>query len=110
MAQAALFTRRGFLTGKGEHLLRRRGPDPSAETNIRTMLVVSDACLARIGVTCMTCRDVCLEGAIRFRPRLGGPFLPEVVDDLCSRCGDCFDACPAGALRLETAAAGKADG
>ena len=57
----------------------------------------------------MTCRDVCPEDAIRFKPRIGKPFLPEVKDDSCTRCEACIEACPVEAISLETVSAEAAD-
>lgn len=75
-------------------------PEPVfAETPAMAHVVaVSDACLARNGIACMTCRDICPEEAMRFRPRAGGPFLPEPDPDLCTGCGACIAPCPAGAI------------
>ena len=58
----------------------------------------ADACLARQGVTCMSCRDACPEEAIRFAPRAGGPFLPVLNADLCNGCGACIAPCPSTAI------------
>ena len=60
--------------------------------------LISDACLARQGVTCMSCRDACPEEAIRFAPRAGGPFLPVLNADLCNGCGACIAPCPSTAI------------
>ena len=57
-------------------------------------------CLAALGVTCMTCRDVCPESAISMRPRIGGPFLPGLDAAACSGCGACLGACPSAAIAL----------
>jgi ferredoxin-type protein NapF len=64
-------------------------------------LVVAASCLARQGVLCRTCADVCPEGAIRFPPLLGrvAQPMPDIVR--CTGCGDCVSACPADALHLE---------
>ncbi|MGI6852190.1 ferredoxin-type protein NapF [Mesorhizobium sp. 1B3] len=61
---------------------------------------ISEACLAKGGIACMTCRDACPQDAIRFRPRVGGPFTPEVLADACNGCGACVAPCPAGAIRM----------
>lgn len=61
-------------------------------------IAIAGTCLARRGVTCMTCRDACPEAAIRFRPRIGGPFLPELDPFACTGCGACIAPCPADAI------------
>ncbi|WP_081930074.1 4Fe-4S dicluster domain-containing protein [Rhizobium sp. YR295] len=59
---------------------------------------VTDACLAKQDVACQSCGESCPENAIRFRPRLGGPFLPDLDEQLCTGCGACLEVCPAGAI------------
>lgn len=61
---------------------------------------VTEGCLARLGVVCQSCRDACPEAAIRFTPRRGGPFLPEVRDDACTGCGACLSICPTRAIEV----------
>jgi ferredoxin-type protein NapF len=61
---------------------------------------ISAACLAEAGVACQSCRDACPEQAIRFRPRIGGPFLPELDEVACSGCGACIAICPASAIAI----------
>jgi ferredoxin-type protein NapF len=61
---------------------------------------ISEACLPKEGVACMTCRDACPQDAIRFRPRIGGPFTPETFADACNGCGACVAPCPVGAIRM----------
>jgi ferredoxin-type protein NapF len=95
MAQARSFSRRAFLTGSGSPAARKA--------------TISDACLAEAGVSCMACRDACPEEAIRFRPRLGLPFLPEVDLAACTGCGACIEVCPASAIAIAAEAAGPAN-
>ncbi len=61
---------------------------------------VDDACLARRNVACQSCGECCPVQAIRFRPRIGGAFLPELNEALCSGCGACLGVCPVGAIGL----------
>ncbi|CAD7048210.1 nitrate reductase [Pseudorhizobium endolithicum] len=64
---------------------------------------IGGGCLARHGIDCQACRDHCPTTAIRFRPRLGGPFLPEIQEDACSGCGACISVCPVGAVSVKAA-------
>lgn len=73
---------------------------PAARAVMSHVAAISDACLARQGVTCMSCRDACPEEAIRFAPRAGGPFLPVLDASLCSGCGACIAPCPTDAIVL----------
>lgn len=62
------------------------------------VMQISGDCLTRAGIACMTCRDVCPESAISMRPRIGGPFLPELDTESCTGCAACSSACPADAI------------
>ncbi|ANM07742.1 ferredoxin-type protein NapF (plasmid) [Rhizobium phaseoli] len=62
---------------------------------------VGDACLAKRGITCQSCGEACPQQAIRFRPRIGGPFLPELRADVCNGCGGCIAGCPVSAITLQ---------
>ena len=88
MTRPTAHTRRWLLTGGAA------GAPPSRS------VALGDACLARHGVVCQSCADVCTERAIRFTLRVGGPPLPEVTEDACTRCGECVAACPAAAITL----------
>lgn len=57
-------------------------------------------CLARHDVTCLSCSDACPEVAIRLRPRLGQPAMPELDPDRCNGCGACVASCPADAISV----------
>lgn len=96
MARILTVSRRAFLTGARGSSERRQAPG-AAEAHI---VAISDDCLARAGVFCMSCRDACAEQAIWFRPRVGGPFLPEVIESACSGCGACIALCPTNAITL----------
>lgn len=62
--------------------------------------VIGDACLARRGVECRVCGDLCLPGAIRFLPRRGGVAFSVVDAAQCTGCGACFAPCPVAAIRV----------
>ena len=79
--------------------LRRRENQPPW----RLLAIIGDGCLARRGVVCRSCGDVCATAAIRFRPQLGGSALPEVDPSRCNGCGGCVAPCPARAIALQAA-------
>ena len=86
-------------------------PEPvfSGETPRRFAhaVAISSSCFAKSGIACQSCRDICPEQAIRFTPRIGGPFVPELDEDACSACGACIGVCPASAIGVSER--GKAD-
>jgi ferredoxin-type protein NapF len=61
---------------------------------------IGTGCLAKLGVHCRTCGDVCPEVAIVFPPRLGLPPEPSIQAERCTLCGECVEVCPAGAIRM----------
>ncbi|MDX1104990.1 4Fe-4S dicluster domain-containing protein [Sinorhizobium medicae] len=61
--------------------------------------MIGESCLAKNRTYCQACRDACPTEAIRFRPRAGGPFLPELNEEACTGCGACFSVCPVAAIR-----------
>ncbi|SNS11507.1 ferredoxin-type protein NapF [Sphingomonas laterariae] len=63
--------------------------------------VIGDACLARRGVVCLSCRDACGEMAIRFPPARGVS-LPELDADRCTGCGACVGTCPVSAIAISS--------
>lgn len=85
--------RRRFLFGTGP-VSSRAAASPVA--------CISPSCFARMGIACMSCRDACSTGAVRFELALGGA-RPRIDTDQCSGCGDCIQACPADAIRLAPA-------
>jgi len=63
--------------------------------------VVGDRCLAKRGITCRSCGDVCETSAIRFRPALGGRSEVSVEQEDCTGCGECIQVCPEGVIELK---------
>ncbi|GCA49865.1 ferredoxin-type protein [Sinorhizobium sp. KGO-5] len=64
------------------------------------VVMIGESCLARNRTDCQACRDVCPTEAIRFRPRAGGPFSPELSDEACTGCGACLSVCPVAAIGI----------
>lgn len=63
---------------------------------------VADSCLSARRVVCRSCQDGCPESAIRFIPAPGGAAHAEVDASVCTGCGACVAACPAGAITLHS--------
>ena len=85
--------RRAFMLGRR----------PAADAGAR--IVVTAECLARRGVECRVCADLCEPRALRFVPARGGIAQMRIDVERCTGCGDCIAPCPVGATRLEPAAA-----
>lgn len=64
------------------------------------VVAIGEACFARRGIVCQSCGDTCPASAIRFRPRIGGPALPELSAERCTGCGACISSCPAAAISV----------
>ncbi len=92
----------------------RACPEPvfvvPAATRFDHVVAVADTCLTHEGVDCQLCRDTCPEQAIRFRPRIGGPFYPEIMETACTGCGACIGICPVGAIEVSERGAEVAHG
>ncbi len=56
------------------------------------------SCSAWKGVLCFSCKEPCLENAIRFE----GLYKPVVIDHRCTACGFCVSRCPTGAIGVRT--------
>jgi len=91
MAETPDLKRRNFLLG-------RFAAEPSEPAG-PPVAVIGQSCFAFRGIACMTCRDACPTGAVRFELALGGA-RPKILTDSCTGCGDCTEACPADAIRL----------
>jgi len=77
-------------------------PEVSAVRALWSMRAqLDEGCLARHGVECRVCGEVCPERAIVFRPRLGGVALPALDVAQCTGCGACVAPCPARAISME---------
>ena len=53
-------------------------------------------CVAWHSVICSSCRDSCLDGAIKFL----GMFRPEIDLSKCTNCGFCIATCPSQAIDI----------
>lgn len=53
-------------------------------------------CIAWNGVMCFSCKDPCIDNAIKFE----GLFNPKIDLSLCSGCGFCINVCPSAAIEF----------
>ncbi len=68
------------------------------EEGINVEVVIDkNRCLAWNGTMCFSCKEPCLENAIKFQ----GLFNPKVSLDLCTGCGFCLSVCPSGAIYIK---------
>lgn len=81
----------------------------SADLSFPHMAQVQSHCLALNSVDCQSCRDHCPSDAILFRPRAGGPWHPQIVDDDCTGCGACISHCPTDAISLSVRSGSHVD-
>ncbi|WP_052003113.1 4Fe-4S binding protein [Microvirga sp. BSC39] len=88
MAETPDLKRRNFLLGGF-----------AAEPSRPPVAVIGQSCFTFQGIACMSCRDACPTGAVRFELAVGGA-RPRIIADACTGCGDCSQACPANAMSL----------
>ena len=100
MALPAQLGRRGLLLGRSA---------TADHPPVRPVATITRSCLALRGVACMSCRDACLAGAIRFSLARGGA-VPRVETDACTGCADCVPVCPASAIAVTLPVTGSAPG
>ena len=74
-------------------------PEPANKFSIHAD--IGDGCLAVNYVDCQACRDVCPPAAIRFKPRLGDPFVPVLAAEACTGCGACISVCPTQSVSMK---------
>jgi ferredoxin-type protein NapF len=61
---------------------------------------ITENCLSLQGIVCRSCSDACEPAAIRFRLKTRGRSSPQVIDHLCTGCGECFAVCPSRAISV----------
>lgn len=76
--------------------------DDSVAWEIRAQ--IGEACFTFQRVVCRSCGERCEQGAIRFRPALGGVSRPELNSERCNGCGACVSVCPAAAISMRVPA------
>ncbi|WP_456393011.1 ferredoxin-type protein NapF [Persephonella sp.] len=53
-------------------------------------------CVSWQNVMCFSCKDPCIDNAIKF----DGIFRPQIIPDVCTGCGFCIPVCPSGAIEV----------
>lgn len=64
-------------------------------------IVISERCLSKNAVVCITCAEQCEAGAISFIPQVGRVPQPQVSATACSGCGACYRPCPVDAIQFQ---------
>ncbi len=58
------------------------------------VLIDTQKCMSHHGVICFSCKEPCMEDAIRFN----GLYKPVIESEKCTACGFCLSRCPSGAI------------
>ena len=95
MASSPQLDRRRLLLGR------------TAAAPARPVAGIAADCLAFRGIACMSCRDACATGAIRFSLARGGA-VPRIEQEACNGCADCVPVCPVSAIALTAPQDGEA--
>ncbi len=66
----------------------------------RLDVAITEQCLALQGIVCRSCGDACESAAIRFQLKTGGRSVPQVVEQLCTGCGECLAVCPKRSISI----------
>ena len=74
--------------------------DENAERPWTLKAHLNDTCLENKGISCRACEFECGEGAIRFRPQLGGRSLVQIDATRCTGCGECIGVCPSDTISI----------
>ena len=74
--------------------------DPDSTSPWDWVARIGAGCLAKNGIVCQTCGDVCDYDAIPFAPEESGPPVPWLKTDACTGCGACVAACPAQVISI----------
>ncbi len=79
--------------------------DPDATPSATpTSYEIADSCLTKSATDCRLCDDVCEPRALRFRPAMGGIYVPSIDAEQCTACGECVPMCPVNAIVAGVAA------
>ncbi|MDH5190615.1 MAG: ferredoxin-type protein NapF [Gammaproteobacteria bacterium] len=62
--------------------------------------VITDSCLAKKGIVCVSCQEECEQNAIKFIPVAGHIPAPDINISSCTGCGACYGSCPVNSISI----------